>query len=344
MKYLHHINVTAAVAASALLVSAANAAWTTTGPSALRGDKGSQGPAGATGKSGVSGEPGTPGPVGPNGSTGATGSSGVAGLTGPRGSTGATGAAGQVGPTGKEGPTGMQGPIGEQGPQGEIGPQGEQGILGPPGPQGIPGIDGLPGEQGPQGLQGLPGEQGLQGEQGPQGEQGLQGEQGIQGLQGLQGIPGPGVEPYYGAFASTVSQAANPASTIDLITYNTTELSAGVRIGSSPSQIVVDNAGTYNVQFSAQVTKSGGGVDYLDIWPRINGLDVPRSDSQVTLASASDRSIAAWNFLFTLSAGDTIEFAMSSSDGTFTLLASPTAIGPVRPSIPSMILTVNRVA
>ncbi len=143
---------------------------------------------------------------------------------------------------------------------------------------------------------------------------------------------------------STVSQPATPASTIDLITYNTTEMSSGVSLGANPSEIVIEHAGTYNLQFSAQVTKSGGGVDYLDIWPRVNGLDVPRSDSQVTLASASDRTIASWNFFFTVAGGDRIELVMSSSDGTFTLLAAPAAVGPIRPAIPSMIVSVNRIA
>ena len=276
----------------------------------------SQGPAGPKGDKG---DPGNPGIAGVNGSPGASGVPGIPGVQGLPGTSGAQGQRGYAGNQGKQGP---------------------QGPFGPVGPAGIPGAQGV---QGVQGVQGAQGQSGVQGVQGVQGIQGLQGLQGPQGPQGPQGVPGAGVQPYTGSFSSTSTQNASPANTIVPITYNTTEISEGVSIGSSSSNIKVEHAGIYNIQFSAQVGKTGSGVDALDIWPRINGSDVPRSDSTITLTSASDRAVAAWNFVFELTAGDQVSLMMSSNDGTFQLLAVGAQSGPTRPSIPSMILTVTRV-
>lgn len=265
---------------------------------------------GVRGQDGLSGSPGVPGRTG---TAGLYGEPGVPGSSGQAGAQGASGASGGTGTAGVKGATGATGAIGPVGEAGSAGAKGDTGNIGPAGPDG------------------------------PEGPLGPVGPVGLTGPEGPIGPAGNGVRPYSGVFVSTVSQAVAPAHVIVPITYNVTEFSDGVTLGSPASTLVFAHAGLYNIQFSAQASKTGPGVDTMDIWPRINGSDVPNSDSQITLTTATDRTIPAWNFIFNLSAGDVVELMMSSSDGTFNLLAIPPQVGPVRPSVPSMIITATRV-
>lgn len=298
---------------------------------------------GQTGPIGLTGQAGKGGPSGPTGSEGIPGADGISGQDGLPGDPGGPG---DPGSPGENGAQGAQGKAGARGAQGAQGQQGQQGLQGQAGEQGQPGAQAQQGVQGIQGLQGMPGLMGPQGEPGMQGLPGQTGQQGIQGEigpQGPQGIPGDGVAPYYGAFSSSATQNIAPANTAVPITYNSTDLSSGVNLGSPASQIVVAHAGIYNIQFSAQASKTSGGVDVMDIWARVNGSNLANSNSQITLTSASDRSVPAWNFLLQLNAGDRFEMVASSSDGTFQLLDTDSQAGPPRPAIPSMILTISRV-
>ena len=128
------------------------------------------------------------------------------------------------------------------------------------------------------------------------------------------------------------------------MTFNTTEESNGVSIGSPTSRIVIANAGTYNVQFSAQMDKTDGGQDDATIWFRVNGVNVPRTATDVTIEQSARRIVAAWNFVYTFTAGQYFELVWSSPDSSMRLLSEGTSSNPTRPAVPSVILTVTRVA
>jgi len=57
----------------------------------------------------------------------------------------------------------------------------------------------------------------------------------------------------YGAFHDTTTQTAAATGTAYAVTFNSTDLSNDVSIGSPTSKIVVANAGIYNFQFSLQL-------------------------------------------------------------------------------------------
>jgi hypothetical protein len=127
------------------------------------------------------------------------------------------------------------------------------------------------------------------------------------------------------------------------VTFDTTEESDGVTIGTPSSRIVITNAGTYNIQFSLQLDKTDGGQDDATIWLRINGQDVPRTATDVTLEQSARRIVAAWNFVYTFTAGQYFELVWSSHDPSMRLKSEVTRTGPIRPAVPSAILTVCQV-
>jgi hypothetical protein len=143
----------------------------------------------------------------------------------------------------------------------------------------------------------------------------------------------------YGSFYDTTTQTAAVINTAYAMTFNTTDLSYGVYVGSPTSRIYVVGDGVYNFQFSAQLDKTSGGVGLMYIWFRVNGVDVPNSASQVRLQNNNAELLAAWNIILNMKSGDYFEI-MWSVDDTSVILLAQAAAAPV-PAIPSVILTVT---
>lgn len=151
---------------------------------------------------------------------------------------------------------------------------------------------------------------------------------------------GGGITLYYGAFSSSVTQTATNPNQEYLMTLNTTTLSNGVTI--SGSQITMANAGVYNIQFSAQIKHTSGGSASIDIWFKKNGTNIGDTNTKV-VASNNTEEVAAWNIVESFTAGQYVELAWNSNVGGVQLLAAPAQTGPVRPAVPSVIVTVTRV-
>lgn len=160
---------------------------------------------------------------------------------------------------------------------------------------------------------------------------------------GGSGPAGPTWEGWYGSFSDSTTQTIT-ANTATPITFNTTEESNGVTVGSPTSRLVIANAGTYNVQFSAQLDKTDSGEDNVSLWLRVNGTDVPRTCTDLTLPKNNAKAVAAWNFVYTFTAAQYFELVWSSPDHDMRLYAEGTRTSPVRPAVPSVICTVTRVA
>jgi hypothetical protein len=129
------------------------------------------------------------------------------------------------------------------------------------------------------------------------------------------------------------------------MSFNSTDITNGVSISGStnPSNtyIKTQNAGVYNIQFSAQVDKTDGGTDDIVIWLRKNGIDLTDSATTLTLPTNNSKVVAAWNWFVTSATGDYYQIIWRSPDTDLRLLAEP--ISGTHPGIPSVILTVNRV-
>ena len=157
----------------------------------------------------------------------------------------------------------------------------------------------------------------------------------------LQQIPPPKEyrTPRYGSFYDTTTQTAAAINTAYAMTFNTTDLSVGVTRGSPTSRIYVDRPNVYNIQFSAQLDKTAGGVGLIWIWLRKNGTDVPDSTTQIRIQGNNAETVAAWNFLLQMNAGDYFELMWEVDDTTVQILSEIASA--VHPAIPSVILTVT---
>jgi len=154
---------------------------------------------------------------------------------------------------------------------------------------------------------------------------------------------------YYGTFSDTTTQTLAAAYTPYTVTFNTTDIASGVSRGTPTSRIVTAHAGFYNFQFSSQVASTNSSTKKLWIWPRVNGVDVPNSNSEITVSGGGTVLVPAWNWTLSMNASDYFELVWAGEDTTLELLASSAQTGAngtptfARPATPSMILTVTQV-
>ena len=142
----------------------------------------------------------------------------------------------------------------------------------------------------------------------------------------------------YGSFYDTTTQTATTINTAKAITFNNTDLSNGVYLGTPTSRVYVDTPGIYNFDTSFQLDKTAGGTGEFFFWFRLNGVDVPDSASQIRIQGNNAEIFSSLNYFFDLKANDYSELMFSVSDLTVEIAAFPAAAP--HPGIPSIILTV----
>lgn len=147
----------------------------------------------------------------------------------------------------------------------------------------------------------------------------------------------------HGSFYDTTTQTNPVADTVNLMRFNSV-YDAGTQyaVKKDTTRIFITQTGVYNIQFSAQLDKTGGSASDVFIWIRVNGQNVPYSASKVVIDGPNSEIIAAWNWVLVLGEGEYIELAWQSPDTNVILLAAP-ASGNI-PEIPSVILTVTYVS
>ena len=151
----------------------------------------------------------------------------------------------------------------------------------------------------------------------------------------------------YGSFYDTTTQSA-AALTIKAITFNSTELSNDVSIGTPTSRFVVARAGIYNIQFSAEISNPSAAIDDVTIWLRQNGVDLANSagivGSPPKHGAINGHTIVGWNYILQAAANDYFELYWITDNGTTQILTYPAStVAPIHPQAPSMILTVQQV-
>jgi collagen type VII alpha len=254
--------------------------------------------------------------MGPTGSTGPSGV-GATGTTGSAGPAGVTGATGQAGTNGAVGSTGITGQAGTNGAAGSTGVTGSAGITGATGQAGTNGI----GITGPAGVTGATGV----GSAGPTGAGGALG--------------------YYGAFWDSTNQTS-AAGVNTPIKFNTTNGKRGVDIvndgSGNPTRILLENPGTYNIQFSVQLFQATGATSMVTIWLTANGSTIVDSAGIETIQGTSAQNVSSWNYIYTSTApNEYLQLYFMSNTGNVSL-QNIAGSGSV-PNSPSAIVTVQQV-
>ncbi len=199
--------------------------------------------------------------------------------------------------------------------------------------------NGSSGTSGASGTSGTSGESGTSGISGTSGTAGSSGTSGISGTSGTSGIAGSSGtsflgDNYYGSFSDSTTQIVSGSNIPTTWTYNTTELSSEILVVSG-SRIQVNNAGVYEIGYSAQVeaTQNANGTDVI-IWARINGNDEPRTTSTITMAGNGAYQLPFVAYQFDLQANDYVEFVVGGpNSNTNTQVQNSLTVTNVTPAV-----------
>lgn len=152
----------------------------------------------------------------------------------------------------------------------------------------------------------------------------------------------------FGSWYSTATQSASADDTATAVTLNTVVGESGVTL-SGGNTLTFSATGWYNLQYSLQVTSEHPQLEDVDVWLRLNGLDLADSDSSYTVPEKHGtdlgRLIAAVNYVLYITAGSTLRLMWATTNATdvkLAMLGSGGVTG-VAPDSPSAIVTVTPV-
>jgi hypothetical protein len=121
----------------------------------------------------------------------------------------------------------------------------------------------------------------------------------------------------YGQFSYNADVVVAGANVATPVPYDTTEIAQFC--GFSGSTIEVTKAGVWKFAYSVQLDKSGGGVNSVDMWIKINGSNVPRSSSRTTVQGNNGENFVMCEYILDLNLNDKIQVYFTSPDATMKL-------------------------
>jgi hypothetical protein len=146
----------------------------------------------------------------------------------------------------------------------------------------------------------------------------------------------------YGAFSDYNNQTTT-ANTATLMGLTTTDFSNGVTISSS--KITVENAGIYNLQFSAQFINTAVQLHDVSIWLRQNGTDIVGSTGLISIPNShggvDGHSINGWNYFLSMAANDYVEIYWSTTNAAVSIATYAASGSPTKPSTASVVATMS---
>ena len=113
-------------------------------------------------------------------------------------------------------------------------------------------------------------------------------------------------------------------------------------------RVVFSEAGLYNIQFSAQLNNTDSQAHDVSIWLARDGVAEPDSCGDVIVPSKhgsfNGATIAAWNYYYRVQKNEYFRLMWSAPSTQVYIAGLPARINPVRPTTPSVILTVHKVS
>lgn len=143
----------------------------------------------------------------------------------------------------------------------------------------------------------------------------------------------------YGTFITTATQTVTAANTETVV--NNWQAEDTNRMYVSGTKMYVQETGDYLLVWSAMLNKSNASSAEVDIWLKVNGVNVDNSNTRGHLSGSDAETVLTASTILDLEAGDYFEFAFSSADANVKVQYYGAASSPTRPAVPGVIATVN---
>jgi hypothetical protein len=150
----------------------------------------------------------------------------------------------------------------------------------------------------------------------------------------------------YGAFSDFTDQTTT-VNTATLVALSVTDFADSVRINNS--EITVEYAGVYNLQFSVQLQNLDNAPQDVFIWLKQNGTDITGSTGLVGMparksAGVPFHDIKGWNYFLSMNAGDYVQIYWSTTNVDVTIQTYAASGSPTKPSTASVVATLSFVS
>ena len=146
---------------------------------------------------------------------------------------------------------------------------------------------------------------------------------------------------YYGVFTKTTDQTPAAINTEYLLTFDNTQISNGVTIGGTTSQIIVPESGLYQFDATVQLTSGSASAKNIWVWWKENGTAISNSARLITSDVNNGYIPIALNQTVSLAANEYVEIAFAANSTNVTV--DSVAATAFAPAAPAVVLSVTQV-
>jgi len=146
---------------------------------------------------------------------------------------------------------------------------------------------------------------------------------------------------YYGVFTKTTDQTPAVINTEYLLTFDNTQISNGVTIGGTTSQIIVPESGLYQFDATVQLTSGSSSSKNIWVWWKKNGTAIANSARLVTSDVNNGYIPIALNETVSLATNEYVELAFAADSTNVTV--DSVAATAFAPAAPAVVLSVTQV-
>ena len=146
---------------------------------------------------------------------------------------------------------------------------------------------------------------------------------------------------YYGVFTKTTDQTPAVINTEYLLTFDNTQISNGVTIGGTTSEIIVPESGLYQFDATVQLTSGSSSSKNIWVWWKKNGTAIANSARLVTSDVNNGYIPIALNETVSLAANEYVELAFAADSTNVTV--DSVAATAFAPAAPAVVLSVTQV-
>lgn len=148
----------------------------------------------------------------------------------------------------------------------------------------------------------------------------------------------------HGSFYDVTDQPLVSTTVAQVVKLGSVGAASGVTVVDG-SKVLFENAGTYSLTFSIQITNLTNSVEKAVFWIRTDDVDYPDSATEIDMparkaADIPNRQVLTVNYVATAAAGQQVEVWWSGSSTGLMVESLPAGTAPVYPRVPSIILTV----
>lgn len=149
----------------------------------------------------------------------------------------------------------------------------------------------------------------------------------------------------HGTFSDSSTKGVSSVSDEYAVTYDTQDDVVGLTHALGDSKVYVPRAGTYLIAMSAVIDTLNNVSAKFDLWLKVNGVNLARSNTQVQTNSQNLMQVLSVTFVVALSAEDYFEFFYHANNTNARIIAVAAQAGPPAiPACPSVIVAVNKIS